>query len=76
VARTKRLTSSQISALTLLSTGQADFYDLSRVGATGSTSAWLVKAGLATEGLDGHAKVWQITEAGRSVLAAGRVVVV
>lgn len=73
--RTKKLTDSQIAALTRLSQGKADFYDLIRVGATGATTTWLVGAGLATGEEVAGGKEWQITDAGRSALTAGRIVV-
>lgn len=75
MATTKKLTSSQTAALSLLAKGVADFYDLNRVGATGATSSWLVKHGLATETINSSFKEWNITDAGRVALAAGRMVV-
>ena len=65
------LARTQISALTLLKSGKADFCNLLRVGATGITVEWLVKNGLAIEDLSGPEKVLQITEAGLAALDAG-----
>lgn len=74
MAKTKKLTPSQTTALSRLVEGSADFYDLSRAGASGPTSAWLCKHGLAVEQRGESAeRIWAITDAGRKALAAGRV---
>lgn len=73
MARTKKLTDSQVAALQRLTQGTADFYDLCRAGSAGTTAAWLVAQGLATETSDGGSKTWQITTAGAGALTAGRI---
>lgn len=65
----KKLTDSQVAGLRRLAKGPADFYDLSRAGSAGTTAAWLVAQGLASETTDGGSKTWQITEAGSNALA-------
>ena len=72
--KTKKLTPAQTASLTLLTTKEhADFYDLLRIGANGSTTTKLVELHLiALKESKGTSKTWSITQKGRDVLAAGR----
>lgn len=70
--KTKKLTESQAAVLQLLSNkNSADFYDVLRVGANGSTTTKLVELRLVALHQDAG-KLWSITQAGRNALSAGR----
>lgn len=72
--KTKKLTEAQTSVLQLLSDkDSADFYDVLRVGANGSTTVKLVTLRLVALHQDAG-KLWCITQAGREALSAGRYV--
>lgn len=72
--KTKKLTASQAAVLgKLAADGPARYYDAAKVGGTGTTLSWLVARKLALVFLDsGKNKIWQITDAGKSALQAGR----
>lgn len=70
--KTKKLTEAQTATLQLLSgKDSADFYDLMRVGANGSTTTKLVTLRLIALHQD-SGKMWSITPAGRETLSNGR----
>jgi hypothetical protein len=67
------LTPSQGNALKLLAQeDEADFFDLMKAGASGATTTWLVKKGLATVS-GSHTRKWRITDEGRAANAAGKI---
>lgn len=72
--KTKKLTPAQTASLTLLAAKEhADFYDLMRVGANGSTTTKLVDLRLIDLSVSKeNGKTWSITPTGREALSAGR----
>ncbi len=73
MAKTKRLSPSQVCALKVLDQGRASYFDIARAGGNGKTISSLVDAGLATKitHKDGSNE-WEITKAGRDAFEAGR----
>ncbi|MDR3413610.1 MAG: hypothetical protein P4L87_22095 [Formivibrio sp.] len=69
-AQTKKLTANQMTALSLLAKGKADFHATVKAGANLSTMSALVKSGLARTTQSSGVKQWEITDFGMTVLHA------